>query len=261
MLPHLALDFFRNRIAESNKLGTSPTKWGDMKLADLEKEQAGHKIAKITDVTEVWKHQARMHKDSLGMSVVLDTNELSMFLEKGVQPSNATMERAGRVVPDIKVTVEELALRRRLCDVLHDCPLSLHPNADFEPFVVYSVTPRQENCVAFPPEMLQFWGSMHPIAFCFACFAFFSFMWVFIGDVPDAHFTQPMYTFFTFLTPAISSRNVCPSGISPFYPWWLDQHPWKGRLDASSSLETNRPPRCCCDRYRGRTTRKISSFI
>ena len=114
----LALDIFRNRIAKSNKLGTSPTKWGDMKLADLEKEQAGHKIVKITDVTEVWKHQARMYGDSQGMSVVLDTIELSMFLEKGMQPSKATMERAERVVPDIKVTVEELALRQRLRDVL-----------------------------------------------------------------------------------------------------------------------------------------------
>ena len=74
----LALDFFQNRIAESNKLGTSPTKWGDMKLADLEREQAGHKIVKITDVPEVWKHQARMCGDSQGISVVLDTIELSM---------------------------------------------------------------------------------------------------------------------------------------------------------------------------------------
>ena len=114
----LALDIFRNRIAESNKLGTSPTKWGDMKPADLEKEQAGHKVAKITDVTEVWKHQAWMYGDCQGMSVVLDTIELSMFLEKGVQPSKATMERAERVMPDIKATKEGLVLRRRLRDVL-----------------------------------------------------------------------------------------------------------------------------------------------
>ena len=35
-----------------------------------------------------------------------------------MQPSKATMERAERVVPDIKVTVDELALRRRPRDVL-----------------------------------------------------------------------------------------------------------------------------------------------
>ena len=106
----LALDIYRSRIAESNKLGTSPNKWGDMKPADLEKEQAGHKIVKITDVTEVWKHQARMYGDSQGMPVVLGMIELCMFLKKGVQPSKAMMERAERVVPDIKVAKEELAL-------------------------------------------------------------------------------------------------------------------------------------------------------
>ena len=110
----LALDICRNRIAESNKLGTTPSKWGDMKPADLEKEQAGNKIHKITDVPEMWKHQARMYGDCQGMPVVMDTIELSMYVEKGVQPSRATIEWAERVVPDIKVTKEELALRRRL---------------------------------------------------------------------------------------------------------------------------------------------------
>ena len=110
----LALDIFRNRIAESNKLGTAPSKWGDMKPADLEKEQAGHKILKITDVTGVWKHQFRMYGGCQGMPVVQDTLELNMYIEKGVQPSRATIERAERVVPDIKVTKEGMALRRRL---------------------------------------------------------------------------------------------------------------------------------------------------
>ena len=117
-LKDLALDFYRNRIAESNKLGTAPAKWGEMKMSDLEKEQAGHRVVKITDVPEVWNHQARMYGDAQGMSVVLDTIELGLHLEKGVQPCKATMERAKRVVPDLKVTAEELVLRRRLRDAL-----------------------------------------------------------------------------------------------------------------------------------------------
>ena len=67
-----------------------------MKPADLEKEQAGHKILKITDVTGVWKHQFRMYGGCQGMPVVQDTLELNMYIEKGVQPSRATIERACR---------------------------------------------------------------------------------------------------------------------------------------------------------------------
>ena len=98
------MDFHRSRIAESNKLGTAPAKWGKMKMSDLEKEQAGHKVVKITNILEVWNHQARMHGDSQGMSVVLDTIELRLHLKKGVQPSKATMEHMKQVVPDLKVT-------------------------------------------------------------------------------------------------------------------------------------------------------------
>ena len=114
----LALDIYRNRIAELNKLGTDANKWGDMKPADLEKEQGVHKLHKITDVPDMWQHQFRMYSDCKGMPVVQDTVELCMSIEKGVQPSCATIERAEWVLPDIKVTKEELALRRRLRDIL-----------------------------------------------------------------------------------------------------------------------------------------------
>ena len=53
----LALDFFRNRIKEANELGSETKKWGDMKLTELEKEQGGHKIGKVTckSITKVAK--------------------------------------------------------------------------------------------------------------------------------------------------------------------------------------------------------------
>ena len=71
-----------------------PSKWGDMKPADLEKEQAGHKLHKITNMPDMWNHQFRMYGDCKGMPVVQDTIELGMSVEKGVQPSRATTERA-----------------------------------------------------------------------------------------------------------------------------------------------------------------------
>ena len=99
----LALDFYRNRIIEANKLGSE--KWGDMKLTELEKEQANHKVSRVTDIPDVWKHQAWMYGDCRGMLVVMDTVELTMLTEKGVRPCKVTMERAERIVPDLKVTV------------------------------------------------------------------------------------------------------------------------------------------------------------
>ena len=59
-----------------------------------------------------------MYGDCQGMLVLMDTVELTMSIEKGVRPCKTTMERAERVVPDLKVTVEEMALRRRARDVL-----------------------------------------------------------------------------------------------------------------------------------------------
>ena len=112
----LALDFYRNRIKEANEHGSE--KWGEMKLTELEKEQGGHKIGKVIDVQDVYQHQARMYGDCKGMLVVLDTIELTMFNEHGVRPCKVTLERAERVVPDLKVTAEEMALRRRARGVL-----------------------------------------------------------------------------------------------------------------------------------------------
>ena len=106
----LALDFYRNRIAEANKLSSSTTKWGDMKLSDLEKEQAENKVNQVTNVPKIWKHQTHMYGDCQGMLVVMDTVELSMFIKKGAQLCKATMEQAEWAVPELKVTVEEMAL-------------------------------------------------------------------------------------------------------------------------------------------------------
>ena len=90
-----ALDVFRLCIAEANMVGTDVTKWGDMKPSDLAKEQGEHKANKPTDVSDMWKHQDRMHGDCRGMSVVRDTIELAMNVEKleGVQPSRASCNR------------------------------------------------------------------------------------------------------------------------------------------------------------------------
>ena len=33
------------------------TKWGDMKAADLAKEQGDHTISALTDVQDMWNHQ------------------------------------------------------------------------------------------------------------------------------------------------------------------------------------------------------------
>ena len=112
----LALDFYRHRIKEANEQGSE--KWGDMKLTELEKEQGGHKIGRVTDVPDVYQHQPRMYGDCKGMLVVLDTVELTMYNDHGVRPCKVTLERAERVVPDLKVTAEEMALRRRARGVL-----------------------------------------------------------------------------------------------------------------------------------------------
>ena len=84
------MDVFQLRVAEANMHRTEVAKWGDMKPADLAKEQGEHKINKLTDVADMWKHQEIMYGDFKGMSVVRDTIELSMSVEKGVQPSRAT---------------------------------------------------------------------------------------------------------------------------------------------------------------------------
>ena len=64
----LALDFYRNRINEANELGSETKKWGDMKLTELEKDQDGHKVSRVTDIPDVSKHQARMYGDCQGCS-------------------------------------------------------------------------------------------------------------------------------------------------------------------------------------------------
>jgi hypothetical protein len=90
----LALDFYRNRINEANELGSETKKWGDMKLTELEKEQDGHKVSRVTDIPDVWKHQARMYGDCQGMLVVMGTVELAMLTEQGVQLCKVTLEHA-----------------------------------------------------------------------------------------------------------------------------------------------------------------------
>ena len=90
----LALDFFRNRIKEANELGSETKKWGDMKLTELEKEQGGHKIGRVTDVPDVYQHQPRMYGDCKGMLMVLDTVKLTMYNNHRVHPCKVTLEHA-----------------------------------------------------------------------------------------------------------------------------------------------------------------------
>ena len=63
---------------------TEVAKWGDMKPADLAKEQGEHKINKLTDVPGMWRHQDRMYGDCKGMSVVYKCSlECTGLLYKG----------------------------------------------------------------------------------------------------------------------------------------------------------------------------------
>ena len=105
-----ALDVFRLQIAEANRVGTAVTKWGDMKAADLAKEQGEHTIKKLTDVPDVWNYQGRLYGDCEGMSIVRDTVQLVLSVEDGVQPSRAAIERGERAMPDTDVSERELKI-------------------------------------------------------------------------------------------------------------------------------------------------------